>query len=86
MIFMSQTLSQCISAIQIEQDLLVQSIEKKLQIGSRLHFIRFFFKLISKHNSGIFLSSDFNIVEICPISTPSAYKVISQRRSPSSFE
>ena len=34
----------------------------------------------------IFLSCDFNIAVICPIPTPSAYEVISQRKWPSSYE
>ena len=42
MTFIYQTVSQCIAAIQIEQLLLVQSIDKEWQIGSHLHFIRFF--------------------------------------------
>ena len=47
MTFIYQTVSQCIGAIQIEQHspfdfLLVQSIDKEWQIGSHLHFIRFF--------------------------------------------
>ena len=38
------------------------------------------------NNAAIFLSCDFNVAEISPIRTPSAYEVISQRKWPSSYE
>ena len=42
MTYIYHTVSQCIAANQIEQHSPFDFIDKELQIGSHLHFIRFF--------------------------------------------